>query len=219
MIRTGALKIVAAVSALALAGGAQAATLYTQAALPNGGASASQNDTGANGNFATVFDDFTLSATSNITGLNFTGQFFNPNTSVGPISGFTVNFYSDAAGAPGSTLASSFTTGTAGQSCTGVVCNYSLALNFNADAGTRYWMSIVPDLLFPPQWGWNFGSGGNGVAYQTFFGTTTQQTRDYAFTLTGNAVPEPATWAMMIAGFGIIGGALRRRRTGVVATA
>lgn len=29
------------------------------------------------------------------------------------------------------------------------------------------------------------------------------------------AVPEPATWAMMIGGFGMIGGAMRRRRTGV----
>lgn len=28
-----------------------------------------------------------------------------------------------------------------------------------------------------------------------------------------NAVPEPATWAMMIAGFGCVGGALRKRRT------
>ncbi len=28
-----------------------------------------------------------------------------------------------------------------------------------------------------------------------------------------SAVPEPATWAMMIAGFGLVGGALRRRRT------
>lgn len=27
-------------------------------------------------------------------------------------------------------------------------------------------------------------------------------------------VPEPASWAMMIAGFGIVGGAMRRRRTG-----
>ena len=26
------------------------------------------------------------------------------------------------------------------------------------------------------------------------------------------AVPEPATWAMMIVGFGLVGGALRRRR-------
>ncbi len=31
----------------------------------------------------------------------------------------------------------------------------------------------------------------------------------------GPAVPEPATWAMMIAGFGLVGGAMRRRRTSV----
>ena len=31
------------------------------------------------------------------------------------------------------------------------------------------------------------------------------------------AVPEPATWAMMIAGFGLVGGALRRRRVTAVA--
>jgi hypothetical protein len=29
------------------------------------------------------------------------------------------------------------------------------------------------------------------------------------------AVPEPATWAMMIGGFGLVGGAMRRRRTNV----
>jgi hypothetical protein len=33
--------------------------------------------------------------------------------------------------------------------------------------------------------------------------------------LTG--IPEPATWAMMIIGFGLIGGALRRRRTMIAA--
>ena len=31
----------------------------------------------------------------------------------------------------------------------------------------------------------------------------------------GGAVPEPATWAMMIAGFGLVGGAMRRRSTKV----
>ena len=30
------------------------------------------------------------------------------------------------------------------------------------------------------------------------------------------AVPEPATWAMMILGFGVVGGALRRRKTATV---
>ncbi len=33
------------------------------------------------------------------------------------------------------------------------------------------------------------------------------------------AVPEPATWTMMIAGFGLVGGALRRRRQGEKAPA
>jgi PEP-CTERM motif len=38
--------------------------------------------------------------------------------------------------------------------------------------------------------------------------------------IVGPAVPEPATWAMMLAGFGIVGGAMRRRRaTGVFAIA
>lgn len=29
-------------------------------------------------------------------------------------------------------------------------------------------------------------------------------------------VPEPTTWAMMLTGFGLLGGALRRRRSGAV---
>lgn len=33
------------------------------------------------------------------------------------------------------------------------------------------------------------------------------------------AVPEPATWAMMIAGFGLVGGMMRRRKTAAQATA
>ena len=37
--------------------------------------------------------------------------------------------------------------------------------------------------------------------------------------LNSGAVPEPATWAMMIAGFGAIGGTLRRRRSATVAFA
>jgi hypothetical protein len=30
---------------------------------------------------------------------------------------------------------------------------------------------------------------------------------------TAGAVPEPATWAMMIGGMGVVGGAMRRRRS------
>jgi hypothetical protein len=41
--------------------------------------------------------------------------------------------------------------------------------------------------------------------------------RSYSFT--SGAVPEPASWALMIAGFGIVGGALRSRKLAAVATA
>ena len=38
-----------------------------------------------------------------------------------------------------------------------------------------------------------------------------------AFTANVSAVPEPASWAMLIAGFGLTGAALRRRRMAAVA--
>lgn len=36
--------------------------------------------------------------------------------------------------------------------------------------------------------------------------------RDFIRTTTGMAVPEPSSWVMLIAGFGLVGGSLRRRR-------
>lgn len=45
----------------------------------------------------------------------------------------------------------------------------------------------------------------------TIDGTATG-TGGYAGTLTATSVPEPATWAMMLAGFGLIGFAMRRQR-------
>ena len=58
--------------------------------------------------------------------------------------------------------------------------------------------------------------GGVGIAYALFGGRAPSADGNsiYADNITftlGGAVPEPATWAMMIAGFGLVGGAMRRR--------
>ena len=60
--------------------------------------------------------------------------------------------------------------------------------------------------------------GGAGLQYHAFAGNVTLHTTGgsttYNFEL-GAAVPEPASWLMMIAGFGLIGSAMRRRTVAV----
>jgi len=83
---------------------------------------------------------------------------------------------------------------------------------FDAAGGTTYWLSIVPDLAFPPQWGWENSNVGDGAGVQTFFGSTGPITSDSAFTLNGTvgAVPEPITLSLF--GAGLVGAAAVRRR-------
>lgn len=53
------------------------------------------------------------------------------------------------------------------------------------------------------------GQGGNGGVFFDKISVTSEAAI--------NAVPEPGTWALMIAGFGVVGGMLRRRRAMVAA--
>jgi len=59
-----------------------------------------------------------------------------------------------------------------------------------------------------------------GVARSIDFGGTANQTGfdniTFGSATPGNAIPEPTTWALMVGGFGLVGGAIRRRVTRVV---
>lgn len=58
----------------------------------------------------------------------------------------------------------------------------------------------------------------NGLnAGRTYYNVHTQVYQSGEIRGQLNAVPEPATWGMMIAGFGIVGGAMRMRRRQVAA--
>lgn len=56
-----------------------------------------------------------------------------------------------------------------------------------------------------------------GYTYDGRIGQTGGSARDYqgSFSLSSGGVPEPATWGLMILGFGAVGGMMRRRRTEV----
>ena len=204
--------------AVAAAGVCSADLLYNQTFDSTGNWYASQNDTnsGGLGNFATTYDNFTLSNLSTVTDVSWTGTYYNGTIS--PIAGFTLQFYSDNAGVPGSSIYSTYITGTANETDIGnfngmEFYTYSATLGaaFSALGGTQYWLSIVPDLGFPPQWGWATGTGGDGASYQVFFGAGNANANDMAFSLSGIATPEPFTFGLMGLGLGGIALAKSRR--------
>ena len=219
--RTTRIVLLAAVFALvtSVAGFAQVPCglpneIYCQAYDGSGNLFASQNDTnnGGSGNFATVYDTFTLSKTWDVESFHFVGGYFNG----GPppfVSAFTLTFYNDNGGIPGNPIATGSFTNFNEVSLGNQIYSYDLFFgSFDMAPGT-YWASVVPDLGFPPQWGWAEGSG-PGLGYQCFFGTCGPLGVSLAFALDGTVVsttPEPSTLIML--GTGILGlaGTLRRK--------
>ncbi len=206
--------LLATLFALVLSAAAFADTLYTQPYDGNGYLYASQNDAGGLGNFATTYDNWNINPGGlyNINDVQFTGGYMQG--SAGSITGWTVNVYFDSgSGTPGSLQHTAHVSGNGGESLLGGnIYTYDITgLSFQELSNIPYWISVVPDLsLAQAQWGWATGTGGDGAAYQNYFGQAGATEFDQAFTL-GTSVPEPGTLVML--GTGVLGlaGAVRRK--------
>ncbi len=147
---------------------------------------------------------------------HFVGGYFNPPAQGPHLPHCTLTLYSDAQwrsldGPIATGSFSSFNETFLGNVNGLPIYMYSLYFqSFDMYPGT-YLASVVPDLGFPPQWGWATSAGGLGLGYQCFFGPCGGTGTSFALAVDGRPVPEPGTLIML--GTGILGlaGSLRRK--------
>ena len=210
----------AAVLSFALVGfgsAAQAGTLWDNNG-PSGGAnlcSSNANTCGSNG--WTIYDDFQLTAASTVTGFTYDSDF----TSFGSVSDYVSTNWSIWSADPVSNFAAGpLVSGTSTGLNSVDAVNFTLTtitgLNVNLGAGI-YWLGIQNNVdngqitAYISSGTARLGRSSQSDNSGTFFNASNS---DASFTVQGNgAVPEPATWAMMLVGFGGLGAVLRRRRT------
>ena len=220
-VRSLLLSTALAASILVPAEGAGASTLWN-----NGGPTAVTggfcDQNGGSCGFAgwTVYDDFQLASAASVGGLTYSTYIMSGN----PAASYASTNYSIWTVNPGSAygtgpIVSGTVTGTVSANGVGGSLITISGLNIALGAGT-YWLGLQNNTtdgstsVYVPSTSSFLGAASqaaNGGAY------INSPLPDASFTVESLGVPEPATWALMLGGFGLAGVALRRRTSAAAA--
>jgi hypothetical protein len=204
---------------------ASASSIYfqTQGLPPFGGGGVFSEASGP----TTVYDNFTLAATSTISQVSWVGI---GSTNPGPPAAgysFGVNFYSDQGGAPGS-LISSNAFQIVGLPYVGLpgYYAYNAPVNVTVGGGQQYWVSIFT-YGTSSQWSWDKGFGGDSYSliFNNLGGGSNVYPHDTAFALiydppvtapivssgAPSPVPEPSTLVLSASGLLSLASIIRKR--------
>lgn len=165
-----------------------------------------------------LFDDFTLGANATIKSVTWWEQAVGPNTGT-----FEILFTRESGELPSTTVSLGSVTATSvadGYFTTKYTANLPAAVSLTA--GTNYFLSIYRtdgDFVWVAKLTGGVPGVFNGDAYSILrvdgddYGAGLNVAWSLNDAALPGAVPEPASWAMMIAGIGAVGFVLRRKRT------
>lgn len=154
-----------------------------------------------------AFEKFIVPTTQGITDLRWRGGYAAGYSATNPVVEFVITFYASTAGGfypdlAGPILRRVRIPGNAGQTPAGTVggvamfdYHVTLPTVFTAEGGTYYWIQIeASQALYPLDWGFATGAGGNGSHYRKTTGAPySNRAGDLAITL---SAPAPTSYAI-----------------------